>query len=358
MILKYISGGFTLIALVSIPLSIFMQEKDNKETTDASVPKQSSKLESAVVIIEGLAGLVCLFGVLGYLIVRFGSFEWVRNILTWPAYISYLLAGYIAVGVVGKIVKSPRNSNLSKYEYKAIVSLSYVLVMLDQSKIPYDLLEKASNMPNAILSDLLFASVYICFLFLHVFLSCALLPLPIRVCSNLFLKADESIGKNKSLHTIKSTIFNKYERPLPIPGLLWRVIVKTERKKLLRILAWLFAPVLIVIDVVVLVAEVLISLPLSILKDAIILLQQMRIRARKSIEWLRNISTRRLVALSFRIALIVAFTALVIANRYTPMFRLYEKSTAVFEFVASAILIPMVFEWISEMKNKQNDTNK
>ena len=71
------------------------------------------------------------------------------------------------------------------------------------------------------------------------------------------------------------------------------------------------------------------------------------------VTWINNLSDRRLVAVSFRVALIVTLVATVIINRYTPIFREYEPSTEGLEFVASTILIPVIFEWISSMKRKK-----
>ena len=69
--------------------------------------------------------------------------------------------------------------------------------------------------------------------------------------------------------------------------------------------------------------------------------------------WLSELSDKRIVAISFRIALILALICIVVLNRYQPIFKMQEANTAIFEFVASAIIIPIVFEWISSIKNNQ-----
>lgn len=47
----------------------------------------------------------------------------------------------------------------------------------------------------------------------------------------------------------------------------------------------------------------------------------------------------------------MALVCTVVFNRYQPIFRMQEASTAVLEFIASAIIIPIIFEWISSFKN-------
>ncbi len=46
-------------------------------------------------------------------------------------------------------------------------------------------------------------------------------------------------------------------------------------------------------------------------------------------EWISNLSDRRVVSMSFRIALITALTLTVIINRYQPFLKLYDESTVV-----------------------------
>lgn len=70
--------------------------------------------------------------------------------------------------------------------------------------------------------------------------------------------------------------------------------------------------------------------------------------------WLSELSDKRIVAISFRIALILALICIVVLNRYQPIFRMQEANTSIFEFVASAIIIPIVFEWINSIKNNQS----
>ena len=70
----------------------------------------------------------------------------------------------------------------------------------------------------------------------------------------------------------------------------------------------------------------------------------------KMIVWINHLSDRHVVVISFRVALIAALTITVIRNRYEPLLKEYEASTGTLEFIASAILIPVIFEWISTTK--------
>lgn len=67
--------------------------------------------------------------------------------------------------------------------------------------------------------------------------------------------------------------------------------------------------------------------------------------------WFLKLSDKHIVAVSFRLALIFSLVSIVILNRYQPFFKEYEASTTVFEFLASSIIIPVVFEWIYSIRN-------
>ena len=55
----------------------------------------------------------------------------------------------------------------------------------------------------------------------------------------------------------------------------------------------------------------------------------------------------------------MALVLVVILNRYQSIFKIGDANTAILEFVASAIIIPVVFEWISSIKsNKSSSENK
>lgn len=47
-------------------------------------------------------------------------------------------------------------------------------------------------------------------------------------------------------------------------------------------------------------------------------------------------------AIAFRIAMIVSLTSIVAENRFCGLVRNQDSTTAIFEFVASAIIIPII----------------
>ncbi len=57
----------------------------------------------------------------------------------------------------------------------------------------------------------------------------------------------------------------------------------------------------------------------------------------------------------FRSAFIVSITLVVIVNRYAPFLHTGDTTTGIMEFVASAIVIPVIFTWILDYKSSSKN---
>ena len=68
-------------------------------------------------------------------------------------------------------------------------------------------------------------------------------------------------------------------------------------------------------------------------------------------EKIQKISDRKIVVIFLRGSFILSILSLVIYNRYNPLMKQYNEGTAIFEFLSSTILIPLLLSWILELKN-------
>ena len=79
----------------------------------------------------------------------------------------------------------------------------------------------------------------------------------------------------------------------------------------------------------------------------------------KGIMYLVNISSnipeRRIVKNTFRLSLIVSVISVVIINRYALIYEYDEAFLTISEFIASAIIIPVIFEWIYSKDKRDTD---
>lgn len=56
---------------------------------------------------------------------------------------------------------------------------------------------------------------------------------------------------------------------------------------------------------------------------------------------------------AFKVAIVFSLIIVVSINRYYPIFIYQEQSTSVLEFVASSILLPLIFEWIQSVSKRK-----
>lgn len=61
-----------------------------------------------------------------------------------------------------------------------------------------------------------------------------------------------------------------------------------------------------------------------------------------------------IISRAFKVAIVLSLIIVVAINRYYPIFIYQEQSTSVLEFVASAILLPLIFEWIQSVSKRKN----
>lgn len=64
-----------------------------------------------------------------------------------------------------------------------------------------------------------------------------------------------------------------------------------------------------------------------------------------------------IISRAFKVAIVLSLIIVVAINRYHPIFIYKEQSTSVLEFVASAILLPLIFEWIQSVSKRKSTKN-
>lgn len=192
------------------------------------------------------------------------------------------------------------------------------------------------------------------FLFLYIFLTCSSLPALLTVFSKLLTKINILLREKTKLFKV-GRFFMKWNDSLVVKRpLVLKVIEATKSWYIIwRFAVFIILPITFVLDVSCILFKMLRLFLFKFIGLCFSLLKMVKQTIGRVVTWINNLSDRRLVAVSFRVALIVTLVATVIINRYTPIFREYEPSTEGLEFVASTILIPVIFEWISSMKRKK-----
>lgn len=355
MMLNFSKTVFLLLLITNSVLTIFFQPYETDFQQDQPSQKNISKFESAVRTVESLVVLILVIIGIILIIFRYQNLAWIYYVISVPMCSGFVALAYISIGITKKVIQSEQPDKLSAKEHSAIGILAYALLILCLINAPTKLMDAAANLENVIISDCLHGLFYILFLFLYLFFICALLPVPLTYLSKFTKKLNALILNKTNLHQIGDYFINKIDNSSNKQPLLFKVVnASTSKCPLLRIVAWSISPLLLTLDVFLFIVTMLWSLLLTSIGYAFWFFRMINCTIGKAASRLDQLSDRRLVSISFRVALIIALSITVITNRYVPIFKAYESSTAVLEFVASAILIPVVFEWINSIKDKHS----
>lgn len=152
--------------------------------------------------------------------------------------------------------------------------------------------------------------------------------------------------------------WKKWDSPFFVAHLTNKMLLKCGRSKVFfKILCIFFLPFSLVIDMLTNTFLFLYSfIVCSCLGALIEFLRLIGIGILRIMRNITNIPGHKVMKNTFRISMIVALIYVVIANRLNCFYNCDTAFIEISEFIASAILIPIVFEWIySGVESKKNE---
>lgn len=352
MIFKFLKIFTYLLFSISTMLSPFIYPDKERKT---SISKPGDKWESVIMVVELLFTItVCIVGIV-LITFKYHNLAWISISIFIPSGLVYIVGAYMSIGIIENVMRTEKTGKLSATENWAIRTVAYTLFLLDSiCKTPSSLLSLATHITNAPISDLIYITIYVLFLFLYLFLSCALLPIPLSILAKLMIRLDTFINSKLHIFKIGDFFIDQIGKQKVKHSLLILAINAVRNKRnILYALVLIFSPIFLLIDIFLEIAKIFWILFSMLVGFSFLLIKRVKHTIGKITNWVFNLSEYHVVTISFRLALIAALTIAVIHNRYTPLFKEYESSTGAFEFVASAILIPVILEWISSGKQKQ-----
>ena len=359
-ILNVLQRIFNILFLMSIIISVFVgtkeiftklsQESDEKNSSN-NESDESSWRENIHTAIMLTSVLVLICGIV-FIVVNQKELYWVLFLIGVPMYLERIIGTYQSFGIVETVVKSSDNEKLSFKEQTAIKTLAYVLWFLGMYHIFEKIIECVALYTNTFLSDLLLALIYVVVFYLYIFFIFSLLPELLFLVIKILKKVYVLMPWKTKINKCGDFWINKIEKPIESKSILiaqWEIIGKW--KSFIRWIRYLLLPIAYILDIVVIIVKVVVSFINSTIGYLFILERMIKKTLNRISIWLLSLSDKRIVAISFRIALVMALLCVVVLNQYQTIFKIEDASTAVLEFVASAIIIPIVFEWISTVKN-------
>lgn len=360
MVIDTIKTIFNLSFIISLILTIINSWNKKSIASSSKEKEVTTKTEVIILPIVVISTLVIIVGGIFLVGLKNKNLALIILLISSPLYLSYMAGTYLSVGIVRNVVQYDKENKLSVREHWAIQTISYTLFYLDVFKLPTKLLEVLKAIENVLLSDLLYVTVYMFLFFLYAFLICALLSSPLVFFARIMIKLNLIFKAKTNLIGIGDFFINKIDKNNMLVQFLSINVIEFSKKRcrLLNIAVLILSPLFIGIDICLSILKVMWGFVLETIGYIFLLLRMIKKTLGKLTIWIKNLSDRRMVAMSFRIALIATLTLTVITNRYSPLLREYESSTAVLEFVAGTILIPVIFEWISTTKKRRNEVKE
>lgn len=284
---------------------------------------------------------------------------WLILFLGLPTYLERITGTYQSFGIVEKVVKSSDNEKLSFKERTAINTLAYALWFWGLYQMFEKAIEKVAACSNAYLSDVIIVLIYVVAFYFYIFFICSLLPGIIFSAIKLLKKIYEVLPWKTKIKNCGDLWIDKIDKPIGWKSILiwqWKTIGRW--KAVVRCVRYFLLPITFFLDIILLCVNGLLSFMNSSVGYIFVLARMIKKTLNRISNWILGLSDKRIVAISFRIGIILALVLVVILNRYEPIFKIGDANTAILEFVASAIIIPVVFEWINSIKSNKTNRDK
>lgn len=357
-VLRILNQIFTFVFPIALITTLMLNVKDkdltkriDKETNESKTMERRA-LEKRINLFLLISVLLLFILFIVILWTVFLKYLWIVFVFSIPLYLRYLAGASIAIGTLGNIIRSTEKSTMSARERLSIQTIAYVAWFLSMLK-PYEKLWGIINRyPNPIITDALTALLFVGFSFIYCFLILSLAATPICYVIKLIDTMGNHIPMKKKLEQIGEYFVSGIDIEINNKTLLLCMVnyIKNSKQLAKYLLAVLF-PIAYLLDLIKLLVIALFYELRSAIGYIVTFFRAVKRAIVALVSWGLKLSDKHIVAVSFRLALIFALVSIVVLNRYQPVFKEYEESTAVFEFLASSIIIPIVFEWIYSIRN-------
>lgn len=366
-ILNFLENIFRVLLPIALTISaidggkrVFSNSSENDTEKERTENKDNSssweeKVKYAIVI---SAIALYIIGIV-FVIFNMKKLYWLILFLGLPTYLERITGTYQSFGIVEKVVKSSDNEKLSFKERTAINTLAYALWFFGLYQMFEKAIEKIAACSNAYLSDVIIVLIYVVAFYFYIFFICSLLPGIIFFAIKLLKKIYEVLPWKTKIKNCGDLWIDKIDKPIGWKSILiwqWKTIGRW--KAVVRCVRYFLLPITFFLDIILLCVNGLLSFMNSSVGYIFVLARMIKKTLNRISNWILGLSDKRIVAISFRIGIILALVLVVILNRYEPIFKIGDANTAILEFVASAIIIPVVFEWISSIKSNKTNRDK
>lgn len=299
--------------------------------------------------------LLIIAGILLLSLILFFSYvlemTFVMTIIMIVYFLGQITSSISSVKTVGNIVRGKSSTMLGANDYTAIITMAILVSYLNTYGILDKVIRYANNQTNTILSDWMLLGCYVTSIAITTFFICALTLRPLKIVIELLGKKISNVNYQKG-----TKLFNKVEKQIKRTDFvkIWTIpLIKyiINQNGDFRCFLWLSVPLVIIMDIFRMILLFGYAIVILIIWYFMCIAVSVGKIFSSVGQWILSLSDRNFVAISFRVAIILGFGCTVIINQYEP-FLLNQKSTAVFEFISSTIIIPVILEWVITYKSK------
>lgn len=350
-LLRNIFDGLFLLSMITLFITCVLESK-KREKKDCE-KKDKIKWQDVVQIIWNLLIAVLGTSLICIIVSKQNSTIVTAGIVLVPMTLMILGESGIHIETVENIIKSRDATKLNFEEKISIVLLSYVLMWVQLFDLPKYILNIVPTCCNDIWTDLIIGGMYLIVFFLYIFTIFAMLSIPLFFVIKIFIKINEIIPVKESIKQCGNYFVDRVEKPIIRPRILIGTINLIIQKKIgIKIILTCIIPIILTIESIRSLFLFAWSMCVYIISYLIKIDRFLSKQIIKLFNWILGLSDRKLVGISFRMAIIVAFVILVASNQYETIFQL-NGSSSTLEFLASAIIIPVIFEWIYSSRDKK-----
>lgn len=364
-ILSWTYGIYFYIAVLAISALCLKEnsEEDDREKASGKREKASGRKvkdwENKVYKAQRFTVMFVVATVVLFLPLYPQEYKYVAIIISIPAIIALAGGMLLFVNRLAAIINSKDGGRLSFEDWMSILILSMFIWELFFFKVPYRLLESVAQWSNVVLSDVLTAVIYVGFIFVYIFFILAMGPAPMYSCIAILRFVKNHVPFKQKRKQIGDYLMGNISAKVKQQSFLVDTMKRMRKSKhfITRLLYLLF-PVIYCTDIIKqLFSTFLIYLKIC-LGCVVFCFREATNKIKRALLKVMNLPEKRIIAVSFRLALIFSLVIVVVTNRYEPIFKAYEESTVVFEFIGSAVIIPVIFEWIHSLTAKRKSTNQ
>lgn len=279
-------------------------------------------------------------------------------IIAIPVVVQFVSRVLPSAELIKRIVVGNGSGNLKFLERLAVIVLSILVLVLHGLHADIWIYEYALTCDSSKWGDILLSASMSVFVSGYIFVFFALLFDPLKLVLSFARRLFSSI-RHKRIDDITSRVSQYVNGNFSRNILTVKYIDSfSDRATLQKILLYPLVLPLFVIDIAYHVLASLFSFIVETVWYSFVIFSQIVRVFAKIGNWVLSLSDRTVIAISFRLAIILGLTLIVVCNSYSSLFRLKEESSAAFEFISSAIVIPVILEWVMSYKQGKAKTPK